>query len=230
MADLYWGFQQSYGHRTLPSKWTTTNGFTMYTESPLSKIAFWPKPSFGPRLPIMDESKYLERAQNGATCQSVYGLHREMTWENALRRTFAPAKPSLYRKPLNPFHPERSQPRYHTPRAHVAPLENPVDARSRSGAGSVVSSALSRSGKPGSVASKSTRPTSTVRSRPSRQGSQKWLLRRLERPCGRVWCWRKLAHLWRYFFCYNSHFIIFRMRFEGGRCASQFARMGVARV
>lgn len=174
MADIYWGFQHSYGHRTLPSRWKRTNGFTVYEESPIStKTAFWSKPTFGPRLPIMDESKYLERAQKGPTCQSVYGLHREMTWESALRRTIVPAKPSLYSKPLNPFHPDRSQPRYHTPLAPVEPLGKPADARSRSGAGSVVGSDLSRSGKPGSVASKSTRPASTVRSRPSRQGSQK---------------------------------------------------------
>lgn len=99
MADLVWGFQKSYGHRTLPSKWTIKNGYTVYTETPLLQRAFCQKPTFGRRLPAMEEKRYTERVQSRETCQSVYGIHKEMTWADKLRRTSAPSRPTLQRKP-----------------------------------------------------------------------------------------------------------------------------------
>lgn len=133
MADLVWGFQKAYGHRTLPSKWTTKNGYTVYTETPLLRRGFCQKPTFGRRPPMIEEQRYVERVQSRDTCQSVYGIHKEMTWADRLRRTSTPSRPTLQRKPATlafPRVPVTALPQRHA--AEVEPRSEPASSTSRS--------------------------------------------------------------------------------------------------
>jgi len=96
MGDKYWGFQQCYGHRTLPSKWSRNNGFTVYADAPLLLKTFCTKPSMGSAFAPIQEQRYKDRTQRPDYCQSVYGTHREVRWVDGLRHSSVKPK----RKPI----------------------------------------------------------------------------------------------------------------------------------
>ncbi|CAK9063133.1 PX domain-containing protein [Durusdinium trenchii] len=86
MCDTKWGFNTNYGHRTLPFKWQSSNGFHFYEESPLTKKNFRPS-----HLPALREdflpmtTQYGERAQDKRWAMSGYGCHRNLIWDDSLR-------------------------------------------------------------------------------------------------------------------------------------------------
>mmetsp|Transcript_91199 Transcript_91199/g.162415 ORF Transcript_91199/g.162415 Transcript_91199/m.162415 type:complete len:165 (-) Transcript_91199:93-587(-) len=86
MSDLKWGFKQDYGHRTLPYKWQTSSGFNYYEREPLNKKSHRTSeiPQFREDfLPIT--TNYGERKQDERWAMSLYGCHRDLTWDNSLR-------------------------------------------------------------------------------------------------------------------------------------------------
>ncbi|CAE7456912.1 unnamed protein product [Symbiodinium natans] len=97
MSDTKWGFDTNYGHRTLPFKWQSSNGFHFYEESPFTKKNF--RPSHLPALRadfIPMTTHYGERAQNSRHAMSSYGCHRNLVWDDSLRmpRNPFPGRPS----------------------------------------------------------------------------------------------------------------------------------------
>ncbi|CAE7727397.1 unnamed protein product [Symbiodinium pilosum] len=97
MSDTKWGFDTNYGHRTLPFKWQSSNGFHFYEDSPLTKKNFRPA-----HLPALRSdflpmgTHYGERSQNPRWAMSSYGCHRNLVWDDSLRmpRNPFPGKPS----------------------------------------------------------------------------------------------------------------------------------------
>lgn len=86
MSDCKWGFQQEYGHKTVPCPWQQTSGYSFFDGDPLRKKNFR-----SPTAPVYMEdcmpktTNYTERPQSPRWSMSVYGCHREMPWTSSLR-------------------------------------------------------------------------------------------------------------------------------------------------
>eukprot|EP00438_Fugacium_kawagutii_P033282 Skav219611 [mRNA] locus=scaffold628:90422:95968:- [translate_table: standard] len=83
MCDTKWGFNTNYGHRTLPFKWQSSNGFHFYEESPLTKKNFRPAHLPALREDLMNKWGFLQSICSGLLLG--YGCHRDLIWDESLR-------------------------------------------------------------------------------------------------------------------------------------------------
>lgn len=124
MSDTKWGFDKEYGHKSCPSKWSTS-GFTVYNPTPLLQKSFRRQ-----GLPVQMEdlgppnTAYTERPQTTLECMSAYGCHRDPKWDNMLRspRNPFPGKATRemnYSRQASPLTSPRSTP-CRTPRANTS--------------------------------------------------------------------------------------------------------------
>lgn len=111
MADTFWGFKQPYGHRTLPTEWHSSSGFTLYDKSPLTKKSFRESkiPVYRADFQPLD-TNYGERPQTSDNPMSVYGCHKEMPWLHTLRspRNPCPGRESREQKYVQEAPPENA--------------------------------------------------------------------------------------------------------------------------
>eukprot|EP00437_Effrenium_voratum_P054550 CAMPEP_0181534226 /NCGR_PEP_ID=MMETSP1110-20121109/73600_1 /TAXON_ID=174948 /ORGANISM="Symbiodinium sp., Strain CCMP421" /LENGTH=180 /DNA_ID=CAMNT_0023665507 /DNA_START=37 /DNA_END=575 /DNA_ORIENTATION=+ len=128
MSDTKWGFDTNYGHRTLPFKWQSSNGFHFYEDSPLTKKNF--RPSHLPALRadhLPMTTHYGERTQTSRWAMSSYGCHRNLVWDASLRmpRNPFPGRASREMSYIKEACPEglHTMPRRYVVKQHAQALE-----------------------------------------------------------------------------------------------------------
>lgn len=131
MADTHWGFERNYAHRRLPTEWHNSSSYTLYSESPLLKKSFRRHEIPVNRSDLVPlDTNYGEREQTPRFCQSAYGCHREMPWDQSLR---SPRNPCPGRDSREQRYVREDPPPYagHTPGG--APTGKRVTIRGRRG-------------------------------------------------------------------------------------------------